>query len=111
MQMIGTLRPAISFRLYAMASLCPRSSDCFPESAPFVSIKLIIGRLNFSACFICLIAFRYLPGGAFQNSGKYLPLYLFPVDDLQWLQAFRCTWQYQLQSPDHRHNIYLRETL
>ena len=42
---------------FAIASPCPRSSAPIPGYAPFVSIKVIIGLLNFSACFIKRIAF------------------------------------------------------
>ena len=44
----------ISSKFFAIASLCPRSSAPSPGYAPGVSIKEIIGRLNFSANFINL---------------------------------------------------------
>ena len=57
-EITGTVKPAISTRLRAIASLWPRCSAAFPGYAPFVSMKQIIGLLNFSACFIKRSAFR-----------------------------------------------------
>ena len=47
-----------------MASPCPRSSASLPGYAPGVSMKVMMGRPNFSACFIRRRALRYPSGGA-----------------------------------------------
>ena len=62
MEITGTDNDAISIRLRAIDSLCPRSSAALPGYAPFVSINVKIGRPNFSACFISRKALRYPSG-------------------------------------------------
>ena len=59
---VGTLSRAISKRLRAIASPCPRSSASIPGKAPGVSTKHTTGILNFSACFIKRRALRYPSG-------------------------------------------------
>ena len=54
---VGTVKLAISNIELAIASPCPLSSAPIPGYAPFVSIKVITGLWNFSACFINLIPF------------------------------------------------------
>ena len=51
-------RRAIRIRLVAIASAWPRSSDGRVGSAPGVSMKLTIGKRNFSACSISRSALR-----------------------------------------------------
>ena len=58
----GTFRADISSRFRAMASPCPLSSASTPQKAPGVFTKLIMGRWNFSACFIRRSALRYPSG-------------------------------------------------
>ncbi len=47
---IGTRTSVSVWMQAAMALLCPRSSDPMPGSAPGRSMKVTIGRPNFSAC-------------------------------------------------------------
>ena len=54
----GTVSVLISIRQRAIASPCPRSSAAMPGYAPGVSMNVITGRPNFSACFISRSAFR-----------------------------------------------------
>ena len=49
---MGTVSCAISRRLRAIASDCPRSSAPMPAQAPGVSMKVSTGTWNFSASFI-----------------------------------------------------------
>ena len=58
----GTFRADISSRFRAIASPCPLSSASTPQKAPGVFTKLIMGLLNFSACFIRRSALRYPSG-------------------------------------------------
>ena len=55
---IGTRRDAISLKLRAMASACPRSSAPMPGWAPPVSIRQITGMRNLAASLILAIALR-----------------------------------------------------
>ena len=61
-QSTGTLISLIISRFLAIASPWPLSSASIPQYAPAVLTKLIIGRPNFSACFINLRAFLYPSG-------------------------------------------------
>ena len=70
----GTFSPDISNILFAIASPCPLSSASIPGYAPGVSTKQIIGRLNFSACFISLIPFLYPSGDGIP---KFLVIFCF----------------------------------
>ena len=54
----GVFRDINSAKFFAMASPCPRSSASTPQNAPGVSMKQMIGRWNFSACFASRNAFR-----------------------------------------------------
>jgi hypothetical protein len=56
--MTGTFSTDISRRLKAIASATPRSSDSTPGYAAGVSTNTTIGRRNFSAMRISLMAFR-----------------------------------------------------
>ena len=53
---IGVFSADISYRFSAMACACPRSSAPMPQYAPEVSTKQTIGRRNFSASFMPMIA-------------------------------------------------------
>ena len=56
-EIVGILSDDIVSILFAITCPCPLSSAPIPGYAPFVSIKVISGLLNFSDCFINLIAF------------------------------------------------------
>ena len=71
---IGTFRLAISIIFLAIASPWPLSSAPIPGYAPGVSINVIIGLLNFSACFISLNAFLYPSGFGIP---KFLSIFSF----------------------------------
>src|SRR5258705_1827907 len=62
--MIGVGNEAISIRLLAIASACPRSSAPRPGYAPGVSTSVITGAPNFAAMRMRRIAFRYPSGCA-----------------------------------------------
>ena len=76
--MIGTFKFDISQMLLAIASPCPLSSAPIPGYAPGVSIKVIIGLLNFSACFISLKAFLYPSGFGIPKFLSIFSLIFFP---------------------------------
>ena len=73
-QIIGTSSFEISNKFLAIASPCPLSSAPIPGYAPGVSIKVIIGLLNFSACFINRNAFLYPSGFGIP---KFLSIFSF----------------------------------
>ena len=61
-----------------MASPCPRSSASIPQKAPGVSTKQMIGRWNFSACFIRRSALRYPSGSGIPKLRSIFSEVFFP---------------------------------
>ena len=57
MDRMGTVAALIAKRHSEIALYIPLSSDSTPGKAPGVSTKVMMGRRNFSACFMSRIAF------------------------------------------------------